>query len=144
MDWIFIGYFIENVAVLIIPAMLVVALFLFVLGLVTYIGEYKDERSADEDEIAARICSHPIRIIFLVLFCWFLGMLSVMPKVLIKTNIAKIKLRYTDMETVFAGSLARYIVYVMSLLSSQTREMIILDMEKVKGRRLWLEKVRGK
>jgi len=96
MDWILIGCFLGETLSLVIPAILVVLILLLLSGIVIYWSSGEKV----EDETMEKICSHPIRIVLLILFCWFLGALSAMPEVLVKTNIAKIKLRYTDMETV--------------------------------------------
>lgn len=47
-------------------------------------------------------------------------------------------------ETIFAGSLVRFMDHWSSLLSPKTREMIDIDMQKFKGRVAWMKKVRGK
>jgi hypothetical protein len=66
-----------------------------------YLYQVTDKTSEEADELGWKFFfEHLKKIIILAIFAGLFSLLGFIPKILIETNIDKVKLRYTDMETV--------------------------------------------
>jgi hypothetical protein len=96
MDWILCS---NIVAAGIIP-MAVISLFLFIVALISLITHAVEDDMEEWHEAAKKLTPPILLLYFLSFIAGGIIAFAEMPNILLKTNIAKIKLRYTNMETV--------------------------------------------